>query len=130
MSEENKGKVHMNGETIVLFLVLLIPVLIVNIIELFLYVFLIAVILFLVFGIIAFALAGIFELIFGVTMVGIGVEKLFTMPMAAFAIMGFGIVNIGVALLMECIVVWLFGVLLPSLMKSVMSKGGKHEEAA
>lgn len=130
MSEENKGKVHMNGETIVLFLVLLIPVLIVNIIELFLYVFLIAVILFLVFGIIAFAVAGIFELIFGVTMVGIGVEKLFTMPMAAFAIMGFGIVNIGVALLMECIVVWLFGVLLPSLMKSVMSKGGKHEEAA
>lgn len=130
MSEENKGKVHMNGETIVLFLVLLIPVLIVNIIELLLYVFLIAVILFLVFGIIAFAVAGIFELIFGVTMVGIGVEKLFTMPMAAFAIMGFGIVNIGVALLMECIVVWLFGVLLPSLMKSVMSKGGKHEEAA
>lgn len=130
MSEENKGKVHMNGEIIVLFLVLLIPVLIVNIIELLLYVFLIAVILFLVFGIIAFAVAGIFELIFGVTMVGIGVEKLFTMPMAAFAIMGFGIVNIGVALLMECIVVWLFGVLLPSLMKSVMSKGGKHEEAA
>ena len=65
------------------------------------------------------AFVGILELIAGLVMVGIGIEKLFSMPMGAFAVMGFGLVNIGVALLLECIVFWLYGVAIPSFFKKI-----------
>lgn len=79
---------------------------------------------------IVLAIAGIFQLVAGVAMFGVGVEKLFSIPMGAFAVMGFGITNIGIALLLECFVLWVYGVALPFCLKKITKREAKNEKTS
>ncbi len=128
MSEKTESKVYMAKETIPAICLLFVPALILQVIIFAVSVFLWGIVLFIVGGLAALAVVGIFELVFGVTMVGIGIEKLFSMPMGAFAVMGFGIANIGIALLIESFVLWLFGVLVPSFFRKIKGKEAKNEK--
>lgn len=74
------------------------------------------------------AVVGVLQLIAGVAMFGVGIEKLFSIPMGAFAVMGFGIVNIGIALLLECFVLWVYGVALPFCFKKITNREVKNEK--
>ncbi len=87
-------------------------------------------VLMLMLGFLILGFMGIFELVAGVAMVGIGIEKLFSIPMGAFSVMGFGIINIGIALLIECMVFWLFCILLPAFFKKITGKEERHEKAS
>lgn len=79
-------------------------------------------------SILVLAVAGVAELVAGVAMVGIGIEKIFSMPMGAVAVMGFGVCNIGVALLLECFVFWWYGVAVPGFVKKIMGREVQDEK--
>ena len=81
-------------------------------------------------GFVALGFMGIFELMTGVAMVGVGIEKLLSIPMGAFSVMGFGIINIGIALLIECMVFWLFFVWIPAIIQKVTGKEVRHEKTS
>lgn len=81
-------------------------------------------------GFLVLGVVGILELVAGVAMVGIGMEKLFSIPMGAFSVIGFGIINIGIALLLECLVFWLFFVLLPAFFRKITGKEVRHEKTS
>lgn len=130
MNEKTESKEYLAKETILAICLLFIPALILQLIILIVSVVLWGIVLFVLCGIVALAVAGILEFMFGVTMVGIGVEKLFSMPMGAFSIMGFGIANIGIALLIECFVLWLFGVLVPSFVNKIRGREAKNEKTS
>ena len=82
-------------------------------------------------GLIVLAMFGIVLLIGGITMFGVGIGKFFTMPMGALAIAGYGLTNVGLAILIESVIIWFFSVLLPAgLRRLCRDKEGKHEEVA
>lgn len=81
-------------------------------------------------GLVAVAFLGVCGVVAGVAMIGVGIEKLFSMPMGAIAVMGFGFANIGVALLAECVVFWVYGVGIPAFVRKITGKGEKHEKTS
>lgn len=113
-------------EIIFLVVVLIVPYFIVQVLS----VLLAIVIIVLLGSFIILAIAGIFQLVAGVAMFGVGVEKLFSIPMGAFAVMGFGITNIGIALLLECFVLWVYGVALPFCLKKITKREAKNEKTS
>ena len=113
-------------EIIFLVVVLIVPYFIVQVLS----VLLAIVIIVLLGSFIILAIAGIFQLVAGVAMFGVGVEKLFSIPMGAFAVMGFGITNIGIALLLECFVLWVYGVALPFCLKKITKREDKNEKTS
>lgn len=110
---EEKQKDYSTGERILMAFVLFFPVLFLNVLAFFLGV----AILCLLGSVLVLAIAGVFQFITGVAMVGIGIEKIFAMPMGACAVAGFGFANIGVALLLECIVCQVYLVWVPKLLR-------------
>ena len=113
-------------EIIFLVVVLIVPYFIVQVLSALLAI----VVIVLLGGFIVLAIAGIFQLVAGVAMFGVGVEKLFSIPMGAFAVMGFGITNIGIALLLECFVLWVYGVALPFCLKKITKREAKNEKTS
>lgn len=126
MSEKQVGKSYTAMELILAITILFFPVLILQMISVALFVGVIILLL----GFVVLGILGIFELIAGIMMMGVGIEKLFSIPMGAFSVMGFGIVNVGMALLTECFVLWLFGVAIPNFFKKLFRKEVRHEEAS
>lgn len=126
MSEKQTGKNYTAMELILAITILFFPILILQMISVLLFVG----VLVLLFGFIALGIFGIFELVAGILMMGVGIEKLFSIPMGALAVMGFGVINIGLAMLTECFVLWLFGVVIPAFFKKIFSKEVRHEEAS
>ncbi len=125
MEDKKTDKNHTVTERIVLGVILIFPVIAGQLLSiLFLLALLALLCSFLVLGVL-----GIIELVAGVALVGVGIEKIFSMPMGSVAVMGFGIVNIGVAVLMECFVLWMYGVALPAMFRK-MRNGGKKDEKA
>ena len=113
-------------EIILLVVVLIVPYFIVQVLSA-----LLAIVVIVLLGsFIVLAIAGIFQLVAGVAMFGVGVEKLFSIPMGAFAVMGFGITNIGIALLLECFVLWIYGVALPFCLKKITKREDKNEKTS
>ena len=113
-------------EIIFLVVVLIVPYFIVQVLSA-----LLAIVVIVLLGsFIVLAIAGIFQLVAGVAMFGVGVEKLFSIPMGAFAVMGFGITNIGIALLLECFVLWVYGVALPFCLKKITKREAKNEKTS
>lgn len=113
-------------EIIFLVVVLIVPYFIVQVLSA-----LLAIVVIVLLGsFIVLAIAGIFQLVAGVAMFGVGVEKLFSIPMGAFAVMGFGITNIGIALLLECFVLWVYGVALPFCLKKITKREDKNEKTS
>ncbi len=124
MSEKKTGREYRALEIAFAVSVLSIPYLLVQLLAIFLFLLLI-----LVLGsFLIIAFVGIAQLVAGVALVGIGIEKLFSIPMGAFAIMGFGIMNIGIALLLECFVLWLYGVAIPFGFRKIVKRGTKNEK--
>ncbi|MBQ7766276.1 MAG: hypothetical protein IJ397_05475 [Lachnospiraceae bacterium] len=113
-------------EIILIIGILFFPLLAMNILVILLLIF--AIMLFL--SVVVLAVLGIFQLLAGVAMVGVGIEKLFSMPMGAVAVMGFGVCNIGVALLAECLVFWWYGVAVPAFYKKIMRREENDEKKA
>ncbi len=126
MSEKQVGKSYTAMELILAITILFFPVLILQMISVALFVGVIILLL----GFVVLGILGIFELIAGIMMMGVGIGKLFSIPMGAFSVMGFGIVNVGMALLTECFVLWLFGVAIPNFFKKLFRKEVRHEEAS
>ena len=126
MSESQTQKTFTSKENILIVIILFLPMLFLHLISIVLVYILVA----LLCSLLIVAFVGILELIAGLVMVGIGIEKLFSMPMGAFAVMGFGLVNIGVALLLECVVFWLYGVAIPSFFKKISGKEEKNEKVS
>lgn len=126
MSENVKEKKYSSVEILLLIGVCFLPCLIANLIlvilGLLVEIFLIAVLL--------LAVVGVIVLLVGIAIVGIGIEKLFSMPMGAMAVIGFGICNVGVALLLECLVFWLYGVVLPHIVRKILHREVSNEEKA
>lgn len=124
MSEHKAEQKNLALEMILAICILFIPLAFVNALAILLFVCLLV----LFFSILLLAVVGLGQLIAGVAMVGIGIEKLFSMPMGAVAVMGFGVCNIGVALLLECFVFWWYGVAVPVLFKKIMGREDNHEK--
>lgn len=126
MEEKRTDKNHTVMERIVLGVILVFPVIAGQLLSILLALALLALLCsFLILGVL-----GIIELIAGVAIVGVGIEKIFSMPMGAVAVMGFGIVNIGVAVLMECFVLWMYGVALPAMFRKMRNGGIKDEKTS
>lgn len=126
MEERITDKHHIAMKIVLMVVILVFPLLAGQIISVLLFYSLVALICsFLILGIL-----GIGELIVGVAMIGLGFEKLFSMPMGAVSVMGFGIVNIGLALLLECFVLWMYGVILPGLFRKIRNRGKKDEKTS
>lgn len=124
MSENRPEKKYTAMELILAICILFLPLMVINI-------FAIAILIIIVIFLLSFlslAVVGLGELIAGVAMVGVGIEKLFSMPMGAVAIMGFGVCNIGVALLLECFVFWLYGVAIPHLVRKITGREVGNEK--
>lgn len=82
-------------------------------------------------GMIVLAMFGIALLIGGITMFGVGIGKFFSMPMGALAIAGYGLTNVGLAILIESVILWFFTILLPAGVRRLCKdKEDKHEEVA
>lgn len=116
-----------SGEIILVVIALPLPFLCLQMISLILFtpVFLV------LFTLIAMALFAVLVLVGGITMFGIGISKIFTMPMGALSIAGFGLANIGIALLTECFVLCFFTVVLPKGVRKICgNKEVKNEKAA
>ncbi len=126
MGENKPEKKYTAMELILAICILFLPLLAINILAIALF---IVVVIFLL-SFLPLAVVGLGELITGVAMVGVGIEKLFSMPMGAVAIMGFGVCNIGVALLLECFVFWLYGVALPQLVRKVADREVGNEKTS
>ncbi len=126
MSEKQTGKNYTAMELILAITILFFPILILQMISVLLFVGVLVLLL----GFVVLGIFGIFELVAGIMMMGVGIEKLFSIPMGAFSVMGFGVINIGLALLTECFVLWLFGVAIPAFFKKIFGKEVRHEEAS
>jgi hypothetical protein len=124
MGENKAEQNNIALETILAICILFLPLAFINALAILLLLFLLV----LFFSILLLAVVGLGQLIAGVTMVGIGIEKLFSMPMGAVAVMGFGVCNIGVALLLECFVLWWYGVVVPVLFKKITGREDIHEK--
>lgn len=126
MDEKTSVRKYSAIEIIFLVAVLIVPYIIVQVLSA-----LLAIVILLLLGsFIILAIAGIFQLVAGVAMFGVGVEKLFSIPMGAFAVMGFGITNIGIALLLECFVLWVYGVALPFCIRKIVKREDKNEKTS
>lgn len=126
MDGKTSVKKYSGIEIIFLVVVLIVPYFIVQVLSA-----LLAIVVIVLLGsFIVLAIAGIFQLVAGVAMFGVGVEKLFSIPMGAFAVMGFGITNIGIALLLECFVLWVYGVALPFCLKKITKREAKNEKTS
>lgn len=126
MIENQSEKKYTAMELILAISILFFPLLALNLLAIFILVLVVLLLL----SFFVLAIVGVFELIAGVAMVGVGIEKLFAMPMGAVAVMGFGVCNIGVALLLECFVFWLYGVAIPQLFKRGLGKEVSNEKKA
>ena len=126
MVENQSEKKYTVMELILAICILFFPLLALNILA----TFILLIVILLLLSFLLFAIAGIFELIAGVAMVGVGIEKLFAMPMGAVVVIGFGVCNTGVALLLECFVFWLYGVAIPQLFKRGLGKEVSNEKKA
>lgn len=126
MNEQQSGRHYSAMELILAIAVLYFPLLFLQALTIFL---LVGVLLILA-GFIILGIFGLFQLVAGVALVGVGIEKLFSIPMGAFSVMGFGVTNIGIALLIECFVLWLFGVAIPAFIKKITGKEERHEETS
>ena len=126
MGEKKPEKKYTAMELILAICLLFVPLLIVNVAALAVLFFLLMLFL----SVLVLALLGFFELIAGIAMVGVGIEKLFAMPMGAVAVMGFGVCNIGVALLVECLVFWWYVVAVPTLYNKIRNGEEKDEKKA
>ena len=126
MEEKRADKTYSTMVVILTVVILFFPLLAGQIIAIILILFGIA----LLCSFLIFAVMGIGEILAGVAMIGGGIEKLFTMPMGAIAVMGFGLANIGVALLLECFVLWIYGVVMPTLFRKIRGKEVKDEETS
>ncbi|MBQ8247919.1 MAG: hypothetical protein IJZ42_12360 [Lachnospiraceae bacterium] len=126
MEEKRADKTYSTMVVILTVVILFFPLLAGQIIAIILILFGIA----LLCSFLIFAVMGIGEILAGVAMIGVGIEKLFTMPMGAIAVMGFGLANIGVALLLECFVLWIYGVAMPTLFRKIRGKEVKDEETS
>ena len=124
VSEKQLEKKHTVLELILIVCVLFVPYLIGNAIL----VILVVAVLLVLLSFLILALFGIGEFVAGIALVGIGIEKMFAMPMGAVAVIGFGICNIGVALLLECLVFWFYGMALPTVIKKIIGREDSHEE--
>lgn len=124
MSEHKAEQKNLALEMILAICILFIPLAFVNALAILLFVCLLV----LFFSILLLAIVGLGQLIAGVAMVGIGIEKLFSMPMGAVAVMGFGVCNIGVALLLECFVLWWYSVAVPVLFKKITGREDNYEK--
>lgn len=126
MGENKSEKKYTAMELILAICILFFPLLIVNAVAIFILIFIVLILL----SFLSLVVVGACELIAGVALVGVGIEKLFSMPMGAVSVMGFGICNIGVALLLECFVFWLYGVAIPHLVKRIIGKEVSNEKKA
>lgn len=126
MGEKKAEQRNTTLETILAICILFIPFAILNVLAIITFLFLLALLL----SILILAVFGALELIAGVALVGVGMEKIFSMPMGAVAVMGFGVCNIGVAMLVECFVFWWYGVAIPSLIKKIFNREVNHEKKA
>lgn len=126
MGENVKKKKYSSVEILLLVCVCFLPCVIANLILVILG--LLAEVLLI--GVLLLAVVGVLELLLGIAIVGIGIEKLFSMPMGALAIIGFGICNVGVALLLECLVLWLYAVVLPRVIRRILHREVSDEEKA
>lgn len=126
MNEMQNSRHYSAMELILAITILFFPLLFLQAVSL---VLLAGVILMLV-GFVILGILGLFELVAGVALVGVGIEKFFSIPMGAFSVMGFGITNIGIALLIECFILWLFGVAVPAFIKKIIGKEERHEKTS
>lgn len=126
MSENQKSEAYTTLELILAICILFIPMLFIQIISVLLFIMVLIVL----FSFLIVAFMGLCGLVAGITMVGVGIEKLFSMPMGALTVMGFGVTNIGIALMVECLVLGLYAVLIPALIKKVINRGKKNEETS
>lgn len=118
MSETSAKKKMTSGDIVLAVLLLPLPILCFQMLSL----VLLLMIPIALMGLIGVALFAVLVLIGGITMVGIGVSKIFSMPMGALSIAGYGFANIGIALLTECLILWIFTVIIPSGIRKVFGK--------
>lgn len=124
MGEKKQEQRNSTLEMILAICILFIPLAALNALAIVTFLIVLALLL----SILVLAVAGVAELVAGVAMVGIGIEKIFSMPMGAVAVMGFGVCNIGVALLLECFVFWWYGVAVPGFVKKIMGREVQDEK--
>ncbi len=124
MSENKAEQKNTTLEMILAICILFIPFAALNALAIVIFLFVLALLL----SLLVLAVAGLAEMVAGVTFVGIGIEKLFSMPMGAVAVMGFGVCNIGVALLLECFVFWWYGVVVPGFVKKIIGREVQDEK--
>lgn len=126
MSEKQNGKNYTAMELMPIIAILFFPVLFLEIVSVVTFIGVI----FLLCSFVMLGVLGLFELLAGVMLVGVSIEKLFSIPMGAFSVMGFGITNIGIAMLIECFVLWLFCVAIPEFVKKIFGKEERHEKTS
>ncbi len=126
MGEKQAEQRNTTLETILAICILFIPLAILNVLAIVTFLLLLALLL----SILILAVVGAVELVAGVALVGVGMEKIFSMPMGAVAVMGFGVCNIGVAMLFECFVFWWYGVAVPGFIKKIFNREVNHEKKA
>ncbi len=124
MGEKKQEQRNSTLEMILAICILFIPLAAINVLAIIIFVFVLAILL----SCLLLAVIGAAELVAGVAMVGIGIEKIFSMPMGAVAVMGFGVCNIGVALLLECFVFWWYGVAVPGFVKKIIGREVQDEK--
>ncbi len=127
MEENNKKKKLTSGEIALAVILLLLPVFFLQILSF----VLLMLIPFFLLALIALAVFAVFVMIGGITLFGIGISKCFVMPMGALAIAGYGLANIGIALFIECFVLWIFTVVIPAAFRKIRgNKEVENEEAS